>query len=271
MMDAKWCCDPFDDNGLWFNSRWSEAQVQAQLETMVRLNANNPWVIGVDIRNEIRPNIHLTTVFGHTVLDPVHTHYPTWNTGLESDWKAAAERFGNLVLANGPNMLVIVQGIFVFQWRDLVDLLGGQTDFSHLHFPQSLRGVANAPIKLNIPDRVVYSAHDYSWHYDVRDWSQVSYDTFKGWVNRDWGYVMAHYPVFMGEFGTSHDETGMNSVWFHYISRYIKETKVHWSWWEFAGIEFRDTGEENTFGVMNPTFTDFAYYPMIQILQELMF
>ena len=271
MLDAKWCCNPFDDNGLWFNSRWSEQSVMTQLEIIVKLNANNPWVIGVDLRNEIRPNIHFEKIFGENILDPIHTHYPTWNTGLESDWKAAAERLGNLVLENAPDKLIIVQGIFVFQWSDVVALLDRETDFSHLHFPQSLRGVGRSPIQLNIPNRIVYSAHDYSWHYNVNDWSKISYDTFKSWVDGDWGFVMNNYPVFMGEFGTSHDETGMTSIWFQYISRYIRETQVHWSWWEFAGVEFRESGEENSFGVMNRYYTDFAFYPMIQKLQELMF
>ncbi|KAJ3308975.1 Peptidyl-prolyl cis-trans isomerase cyp8 [Boothiomyces sp. JEL0838] len=270
MMDAEWCCVPDDDNGLWYNERWTEDAVMQQLGTMVQLNANNPWVIGVDLRNEIRPALYYFDLFGKKVLNPFKTQYPTWGTGLKTDWKAASERLGNMVLSHNPNALIFIQGLFVLDTTMITSILGGTADLQHLHCPQNLQGVFLQPVSLNVPNKVVYSVHSYEWHYNFKNWTATSYEEWKEAVNTDWGYLLKDHPIWLGEFGTNvYSQDG--NVWWQFLLRFIKETKVHWSVWELAGIEQRATGETNTYGVFNPSYTDFASQSYVQTLQTLMF
>jgi len=197
MLDAGWCCDPFDENGLWYNSRWPEDQVIEMLSRMVEINKNNSMVIGVDIRNEIRPIIKFTYFLGHKFFDPINSHHPTWGTGLKSDWAGAAERFGNKVLEINPNLLVFIQGMFILEPRDIKIITKGAIP----KFPQTLKDVARKPLQLIVPNKLVYSAHDYVWHYNVDDWEKFTYEDYKKEAEKNWGFITKDYPLFLGEFG----------------------------------------------------------------------
>ena len=54
--------------------------------------AKMPQVIGADLKNEPHGSA-------------------TWGTGGPTDWKRAAQRAGNAVLAHNPHLLIIVEGI----------------------------------------------------------------------------------------------------------------------------------------------------------------
>jgi hypothetical protein len=59
--NAGWCCDVTDFNGLWFNDfnpverGYTEEQFFQSWELLADLFSTNSFVIGYDIRNEIRP------------------------------------------------------------------------------------------------------------------------------------------------------------------------------------------------------------------------
>ncbi|KAJ3256001.1 hypothetical protein HK103_005808 [Boothiomyces macroporosus] len=271
MMDAGWCCDPLDENGLWYNKRWSESSVLEQLKVMVELNKNNPFVIGVDVRNEIRPVIKFYTVLGKRILDPINTHHPTWGTGLKSDWAQASERFGNELLKINPDLLIIIQGMFVLD-SDHIKLILEGTKPKDLKFPQQLKGVKNRPIELIYPNKLVYSSHDYSWHYLFnRPWKDVTYEEWKEEAESNWGFITKDHPLFLGEFGTTHYERALNRPYWKYLLRYMKELKVHWAYWAIEGIQQRATGEENIFGLLNMNYTDYVCPKLLHQLQQLMF
>lgn len=44
-----------DENGLWYNTRWSERQWLASWSIMAKRYANNSAVVGAGLRNEPRP------------------------------------------------------------------------------------------------------------------------------------------------------------------------------------------------------------------------
>ncbi|OLP78468.1 putative alcohol dehydrogenase [Symbiodinium microadriaticum] len=64
----------------------------------------------------------------------------TWGTDDAADWKAAAERAGNAVLAANPNLLIVV---------------------SALCFCMDLRPVKQYPIQFSVANRLVYETHNY--------------------------------------------------------------------------------------------------------------
>ena len=110
---------------------------------MARRYKHQPAVIGADLRNELR--------FGATWggQDPAF------------DWHAAAERGGNAVLAENPNLLIFVEGI---------------------DYALDLSGFARLPVKLNVPNRLVYSAHDYPFSHQRHSHLRR---LLKGWCSRN--------------------------------------------------------------------------------------
>ncbi len=88
---ADWCCNDTDGNGLWYSPAYPEQKWLSDWETIVRRYKNQPWVVGADLRNELRSGAQ----WGGD--DP------------RLDWHAAAERGGNAVLGENPNLLVMVE------------------------------------------------------------------------------------------------------------------------------------------------------------------
>jgi endoglucanase len=89
---ADWCCKDDDGNGLWYNDDYPEEKWLADWRTIVLRYKGQPWVVGADLRNELRSG----AAWGGN--DP------------KLDWHAAAERGGNTVLNANPNLLVMVEG-----------------------------------------------------------------------------------------------------------------------------------------------------------------
>jgi endoglucanase len=120
---ADWCCKDDDGNGLWYTDEYPEEKWLADWRAIVLRYKNQPWVIGADLRNELRGG----AAGGGS--DP------------KLDWHAAAERGGNTVLDANPKLLVMVEGP---QYS---------TDFT---------AFANLPLTMKIPNRLVYSPHAYA-------------------------------------------------------------------------------------------------------------
>ena len=129
-----WCCSPHDGEGLWYTNEYPEEMWIQGLELLTQRYLGNPWVAGMDLRNEIRPE---------------HDLGATWGTGIpETDWAAAAERAGNRLLEINPDMLIIVEGI----------LSAG-----------NLMGALIHPIELTRPEKLVYSGHVYPFSPIISD------------------------------------------------------------------------------------------------------
>jgi endoglucanase len=51
---ADWCCKDDDDNGLWYDAEYPEGKWLADWRAIVRRYKKQHWVIGADLRNELR-------------------------------------------------------------------------------------------------------------------------------------------------------------------------------------------------------------------------
>ena len=179
------------DNGLWYDSTYTEDAWVADWVTLANRYKTNSTVIGFDLHNE--------------------PHSGTWGGGGATDWARAAERAGNAALAVNPNLLMFVEGVESYQGQNY--WWGG-----------NLMGVKDRPIVFNVANRLVYSPHDYPNSVFPQTWFQ-SADFGAGLpavFRKAWGYIYEQNiaPVYIGEFGTKLSDP-KDAIWLEAITSYI--------------------------------------------------
>lgn len=179
------------ENGLWYNSQYTEDQWVSDWQMLATRYKDNPTVIGFDLHNE--------------------PYNGTWGGGGATDWARAAERAGNAVLAINPNLLIFVEGVGTYQGQNY--WWGG-----------NLMGVKDRPITLNVANRVVYSPHDYPNSVWAQPWFQTADFGAKlpAVFRQAWGYIYEENiaPIWVGEFGTKLQDP-KDVVWFEAITSYL--------------------------------------------------
>ena len=179
------------DNGLWYDSTYTEDAWVADWVTLANRYKTNPTVIGFDLHNE--------------------PHNGTWGGGGATDWARAAERAGNAALAVNPDLLMFVEGVGTYQGQNY--WWGG-----------NLMGVKDRPIVFNVANRLVYSPHDYPNSVFPQTWFQTA-DFGAGLpavFRKAWGFIYEENiaPVYIGEFGTKLTDP-KDAVWLEAITSYI--------------------------------------------------
>ncbi len=165
-----WCCDTAHGDGLWHTAQYPEASFLADWNAIVRRYRTQPAVIGVDLRNELRPELPDDAGSWCTDCDvPAEAGcgcwQPSWGDGNPvTDWAAAAERAGNSILQTNPNLLVFVEGDFWATWF----------------------GATYSPVQLQVPNRLVYSPHNYAASNGGAA-SFADYAAFKAAMDSAWG------------------------------------------------------------------------------------
>ena len=179
------------ENGLWYNSQYSEDQWVSDWQMLATRYKDNPTVIGFDLHNE--------------------PYNGTWGGGGANDWARAAERAGNAVLQANPNLLLFVEGVGTYQGQSY--WWGG-----------NLMGVKDRPIVLSVPNRVVYSPHDYPNSVYAQPWFQTANfgANLPNVFRNAWGYIYEDNiaPIYVGEFGTKLSDP-KDAVWFEALTSYL--------------------------------------------------
>ena len=179
------------DNGLWYDSTYTEDAWVADWVTLANRYKTNSTVIGFDLHNE--------------------PHSGTWGGGGATDWARAAERAGNAALAVNPNLLMFVEGVGSYQGQNY--WWGG-----------NLMGVKDRPIVFNVANRLVYSPHDYPNSVFPQTWFQTA-DFGAGLpavFRKAWGFIYEENiaPIYIGEFGTKLVDP-KDAIWLEAITSYI--------------------------------------------------
>ena len=191
---------------LWYTSAYSEKRWIDDWTMLAKRYKNEPAVIGADLHNE--------------------PHGPAcWNCGDASrDWREAATRAGNAILAVNPKLLIIVEGV------------ERQGDGSATWWGGGLKDVRAAPVTLSVANRVVYSPHDYPATVHAQSWfSAANYPAnLEGIWDANWGYLARQNiaPVLLGEFGTKL-ETASDQTWLKTLVAYLAKTKISYAYWSF--------------------------------------
>ena len=232
---ADWCCSEDDGNGLWYNTEYPESHWLADWKAIAHRYRNQPWVVGADLRNELRSG----AVWGGS--DSKH------------DWHAAAERGAKAVLAGNPRLLIMVES----------------PDYS-----TNFTGFDKLPVKLPVPHRLVYSPHAYydqGHTFATYEEMKQAYDARVGFLLRAEPAV----PLWVGEFGTCQDlNCDANSDWFRLLIRLLQEnSQLGWSYWALNGTQSSGRSRKydavETYGLLSPDYKSIAAPKIIELFRSI--
>ncbi|MEV6211338.1 cellulase family glycosylhydrolase [Kitasatospora sp. NPDC051914] len=219
--------DSGGQSALWYTAAVPESTWLANLKAIAARYAGNPAVVGIDLHNE--------------------PHDPAcWGCGdTATDWRLAAQRGGEAVLSANSELLVFVEGVQTFNGSS--NWWGG-----------NLQGAGQYPVQLSVPNRVVYSAHDYATSVAQQPWfSDPSFPVNMPAIwDKNWGYLFKQNiaPVWVGEFGTTLQST-VDQQWLKALVQYLRPTaqygadSISWTFWSW-NPNSGDTG-----GILNDDWT----------------
>jgi endoglucanase len=170
------CTGGQQTNGVWYNEDVSVDEFEANWLSLVRRYKGNPTIIGYDLHNE-----------------PLEV--AGWGSNGINDWHAEAQRLGRMIQAVDPGPLIIVEGPQTYHPRPNMPNRGPDGN---------LQGVRTKPIVLDVPNKIVYSTHEYP--PSVFDFGPNSDSkALVQHMNRIWGYLVTEgiAPVWVGEMGSS--------------------------------------------------------------------
>jgi endoglucanase len=214
--------DSGGQSALWYTSAYSESRWISDWTMLASHYAGNTAVVGADLHNE--PH--------HVQGNPAASS--CWGCGTTTnDWRLAAQRAGNAILAVNPNWLIVVEGVDCFG-------PGGATEPSAgadcTWWGGMLTGAQTFPVTLNVANRVVYSPHEYDNGVFNQTW--FSDPTFPNNMNalydKWWGYLHKNNiaPVMVGEFGSLLNDS-QDGVWLSHLMSYMGSgaTGMSWTFW----------------------------------------
>lgn len=204
---------------LWYTGAYPESRWISDWRMLAARYKGDPTVVGMDLHNEPHGSA-------------------CWGCGAPAvDWRLAAQRGGDAILAVNSDLLIIVEGTETYNGN-------------YYWWGGNLAGAGSAPVQLSVANRLVYSAHDYPASvYGQPYFSAPDYPSnLPGIWDRNWGYLKKNNiaPVLVGEFGTKL-QTASDQKWFDALVAYLGAGTAgfnwtYWSWNPNSG----DTG-----GVLN--------------------
>lgn len=194
-------------SALWYTAACPEDRWISDWQMLAQRYLNSPAVIGADLHNEPRGAA-------------------CWGCGdYWLDWRAAAQRAGNAILAVNPNWLIIVEGVESYNG-------------DYYWWGGNLMGAADYPVVLDIAGRLVYSVHDYPASIFNQPWltDPAFPDNLSAVWDRHWGFLIKNdtAPVVVGEFGTRLDTTE-DVRWLDALINYMGADAggAHWLYWSW--------------------------------------
>ena len=204
--------------GIWWVEDYPEERWIRDFEFLAQRYLGQTAVIGFDVQNEPRED-------------------STWGDDvLETDFRLAAERAGNAILAANPELLVVVEGIVMGEDPRL--------EYNWSWYGENLLGVRDFPVRLGVPDQLVYSIHDYPQSVSPQPWFES--EDYPANLRLIWdvlfGYIFQEdmAPVLVGEFG-SRLATEVDRIWFIEFIDYLTEHDLDFTVWSW-NADSSDTG-----------------------------
>jgi endoglucanase len=233
MSRADWCSSETDGNGLWYNREYPETKWLADWRAITRRYRNQPWVVGADLRNELRSGA-------------------SWGgPDPKLDWHAAAERGGAAVLAANPKLLIMVEGP---------------------EYSTNFTGFDKLPVTLPVAHRLVYSPHAYyvkGQDLSNLDAMKQAYEVRSLFLL----HTEPETPIWVGEFGACQTlDCGENSDWLKMFIRLLKENPlISWSYWPLNGTQSSGAGRKydavESYGLLSTDYQHIAAPKVVELLR----
>jgi len=136
---------------------------------------------------------------------------------------------GNKLLEIDNDLLIIIEG---------------------LDFATDMTMIKSSPIKLNVENRLIYSAH----YYDMENLVKGPYHEVRDNYDKDVAFMMFDdsAPLWIGEFGTN-----VKGPYYDFFIAYLNERPdINWSYWPYNGYKYsKDEWEnEESYGLYMPDF-----------------
>jgi endoglucanase len=237
-------------NGLWYDlggasddtdgggnpGTTTDAKFLTDWQAVARHYAANQTVIGYDLRNE--------------PLD--YPHMSVWGGGSNRDIRAMYARVGNAIQAIDPAKLIVVEP------------------------PGSdCRGVRKYPLALDVPNKLVYSVHEYPGEISAQKIS--SGPALIKRMNEMWGWLVNQNiaPVFVGEIGSSM-VSEQSREWADTIVPYLNGTApdglripeggqgISTDWWAWGDLQGQNPDGTLESGWKTPRPRQAAVYSKLQ-------
>ena len=188
---------------VWFTGQYSEQRWIDDWKMLATRYKGNPTVVGFDLHNEPHGQA-------------------TWGSGSQTtDWRAAAGRVGNEILAIHPDILLIVEGIEQYSGK-------------YYWWGGNLTPAGANPVQVQSAGHIVYSPHDYPASVYGQSWfSDPGYPSnLPGVWDTNWGYLAKQNlaPVWLGEFGTKL-QTDSDTKWLTSLVSYLQQNKLSFAYW----------------------------------------
>jgi endoglucanase len=229
---------------LWYTAQYSEQRWINDWVMLANRYRGNTAVVGADLHNEphhVQGNIAASACWG------------CGNTA--TDWRLAAERAGNAILAANPNLLIIVEGVDCYGPGGVTEPSQGA---SCTWWGGMLTGARDFPVRLNVANRLVYSPHEYDNGVFNQTWfSDPAFpNNMPALWDRWWGYLHKENiaPVMLGEFGSLLNDP-QDGVWLSALMNYLGSgaNGMSWTFWSLnpnsgdtGGILLDDWASVNT-------------------------
>lgn len=227
--------DGYMNEMLWYTEQTPESQWIADWVKITKRYKDYDAVIGMDINNEPHGNYGQGSTWG--------------NSSTATDWNKAAERCGNAILNANPNVLILVEGIE--KYGDDVYWWGG-----------NLKGVADYPVQLSQPDKLMYSPHEYGPTVYNQPWFSASDfpDNMPGIWEEHFNFINTQgiSPLLVGEFGIR-DPDGVDEIWFDTFLAYMASHGYSWTFWCW-NPNSGDTG-----GLLDDQWTNIVEWKMAKL------
>ncbi len=191
---------------LWYSDKLPESRWIADWTMLANHYRGNPAVIGADLHNEPHGKA-------------------TWgDNNPQTDWRLAAEKGGNAILSANPDWLIFVEGIENYHGDSY--WWGG-----------NLEGARQFPVRLSVPNRLVYSAHDYGPGVWKQKWFTTPNfpDSLPPVWQQHWAYLAQEHkaPVVLGEFGGRSVGDDLEGKWQRTLIGYLKANGISYWYWDW--------------------------------------
>jgi hypothetical protein len=194
---------------LWFDGTHPPEYLISGVEWFAKKYKGDDTIIGIDVKNE-----------PHGRCDK--TDAATWDeSSSQTNWKHFVEQAAARIHAVNRNLLILVEGIECY--KNIWGWWGG-----------NLVPVKEHPIKLGVPNKLVYAPHEYGPAVSQQKWFHAgfSYDTlYKEHWQEQWMYIIEGdiAPILIGEWGGH--TTGDDATWMKATVQLITKYGLSQTFW----------------------------------------